>query len=76
MMERDLSNWRPTSLVALDDIFKDSKLKKEQNLPYWATVNIEFLNQAINAYSLQKQLAVYSENTLMKHLQKHGAIKI
>ena len=56
-MEHDLSDWQPRKLTATNNIFKKSKLKKEQNLPYWATVDMEFLQQAIDAYQLQKQLS-------------------
>jgi hypothetical protein len=52
----DLSKWKPIKLKSLDDIFFNSKLAHEDNMPYWAKVDIEFLPQAIQAYEINKKL--------------------
>jgi len=78
-LEHDLSDWKPSSLTSTHNLFEKSKLEGKQNLPYWSTVEIEFLQQAIDAYQLQKQLKSILDTNLeekpMKH-SKHGIIKI
>jgi len=75
-MKDDLSDWQPRKLTATNNIFKNSKLETEQNLPYWATVDIEFLQQAIDAYQLQKQLLTHLEIALIKKPKTKTTIKI
>ena len=50
----DISNWKPISLKDKDYIFERCPLQNNQ--PYWATVEIEFLPQAIKIYELNEKL--------------------
>jgi len=63
---QDISDWTPKKLIYIEKIFKESPLEHINNLPYWATVGVEFLEQAINAYWLQKTL----DQTLVKKQQE------
>jgi len=57
VFNKSISNWKPMSLINKERMFKYSKLEQQAGLPYWANLNIEFLQQAINAYWLQKNLS-------------------
>ena len=50
----DLTEWKPYSLIKKENIFKNSPL--ENNPPYWATVECEFVKSAIDSYELSKRL--------------------
>jgi len=54
---QDISNWEPRKLIHRENIFNTSQLKYRNKLPYWVTVDMKFLEQAINAYQLQKKIA-------------------
>jgi len=56
VLTQNLDNWSPKKLENKDTIFDRSGLKKCGNLPYWANINVEFLEQTIEAYQLQKNL--------------------
>jgi len=56
VFNKSISNWKPMSLINKERMFKYSKLEQQAGLPYWANLNIEFLEQAIDAYQLQKHL--------------------
>lgn len=52
----DLNNWKPLSLHSNDQCFDGSVLEKEDNLPYWAKMELEDLPQAVQSYHLHKML--------------------
>lgn len=52
----DLKEWNPLSLISLEDIFFNSKMEKENKLPYWAKLKIQSLPKAIESYHLSKKL--------------------
>ena len=51
---KDLTEWKPYPLKEKAYIFKSSPL--ENNPPYWATVDCEFIKSAIDSYELNKKL--------------------
>ena len=53
---QNLDNWTPKKLESKDAVFEGLPLKSGDNPPYWVNINIEFLEQAIDAYQLQKHL--------------------
>jgi len=71
-LECDLSDWGPKRLTNATNIFKNSKIEKNNMPPYWSDVNVEFLEQAINTYQLQRKLKM----TLEEKLDKCNVIKI
>jgi len=73
---QDISSWEPKNLTHNRDIFDGSELKRYNTLPYWATVEIELLEQAINSYKLQKQLKTELISVLAKTQTKSNIIKI
>jgi len=73
---QDISSWESKNLTHNRDIFDGSELKRYNTLPYWATVEIELLEQAINSYKLQKQLKTELISVLAKTQTKSNIIKI
>ena len=73
---QDTSDWRPVRLINKEHMFEDSKLEYNNLLPYWANVEVEFLEQAINAYELQKKLSSHLETTLTKKTPQPGMVKV
>jgi len=69
---QDISNWRPIRLINKDYIFKCSSSFAKNNIPYWVDVDIEFLEQTINTYQLQRKLNM----TLGQKLDRCNVIKI
>jgi len=53
---QNLVHWQPIKLTNKKSIFSKTNLEKEYNLPYWATIEIEFLEQVINAHRLHMTL--------------------
>jgi len=69
---QDISSWRPIRLINKDHIFKCSSSFAKNKVPYWVDVNIEFLEQTVNAYQLQRKLNM----TLEQKLDRCNVIKI
>jgi len=53
---QDITNWKPLSLMLNDNVFKNSELLAQGNLPYWAELDITLLPKAIDAYCLAQEL--------------------
>jgi len=74
--EHALSNWCPKKLKNRLGVFNKTQLIFKNNLPYWATVRFEFLEQAIESYCLQKNLIKNLDQSLIKNVKPHGISKI
>jgi len=48
----------------------------ESKLPYWASVNIAFLDQTICAYELEQQLNKLVKNICQKNTTNKNTLKI
>lgn len=55
-IEQDLSKWNVSKVKNKASIFEGSKIEKENKLPYWSEVEVDFLPQAIKAYELNDKL--------------------
>jgi len=68
---QNIEAWTPKKLKDKTGIFDGSSLEAENNLPYWASVNIEFLEQAINAHELQKK---FNQQILLVPSKNHKTL--
>jgi len=66
---QNIEAWTPKKLKDKTGIFDGSSLEAENNLPYWSTIDVEFLEMAINAYQLQLQLKKTLPLSIRKHFQ-------
>ena len=57
MFSQDISNWKPKKLKHKTDAFFESQLEKDNLTPYWARVDVKFLEQAIETYELHSRLS-------------------
>ena len=70
---QDITDWKPRVLENRFEMFKFSLLEKYGKLPYWVDVSMWFMDQAINAHELQKNL---SKNLNLEHIsRKDSTIK-
>jgi len=73
---QDISKWKPKKLIYKGEIFNGSKLEHSNTLPYWANVEVEFLEQAINAYELQNKLNLFLYKPLATKLSNSNNAKL
>ena len=48
--------WNLIKCTKKDTVFKNTPVEKENRLPYWFEVDVQFLPQAIKAYNLNQNL--------------------
>ena len=63
----DLKKWKPYSLEKKDHIFTKSTL--ENNQPYWANIDCEFIKSAIEIYELNKKLSKELPNNEIREIK-------
>jgi len=73
---QNLSDWVPKKLKSAEAIFKGTLLANNGTLPYWATVKIELLEQAINQYQLYKKLEQDLPASTHEKIHKSGVRKL
>lgn len=73
---QDISDWFPKKLKHTHQIFKDSKIESENNLPYWAGLEAALLKQSVIAHRLQKQLSIKLTTTETNNAKTYGRTKI
>jgi len=76
LFDHDISTWKPKKLIYKGEIFNGSKLEHSNTLPYWANVEVEFLEQAINAYELQNKLNLFLYKPLATKLSNSNNAKL
>ena len=76
IFSQDISNWKPKKLKSKINAFIGSQLEKDNLIPYWANVEVEFLEQAIDAYQLQNRLIDKLDPVGSKEAIKINTIKI
>ena len=69
----DISDWKPLSIIKKIDMFRFSTLEQNNNLPYWANIEPEFIKSAINAYELNQKL---NQDLTKKDNNKKTSIKV
>lgn len=53
---KNLNDWKPLK-IKNNQIFENSILKQNNKIPYWGLVEPDFIQQAINAYHLNKKMS-------------------
>ena len=70
---QDISNWKPLSLKTNKFIFNNSKLEKNNQLPYWVEIDPKLMKAAVDAYQLKNKL---SQELSSKNMVKKKSMKV